>query len=106
MNAHTPTPWYADQDQREGYEWNVHIIEDDRPHMRICFMSNGEQSQANAALIVEAVNSHASLKARIEELEEALEKVRSYNVDIAAGRINYRPHDHIQVIDMALKGAE
>jgi hypothetical protein len=35
-------------------------------------------------------------------LVKALEKVRSYNVDIAAGRINYRPHDHIQVIDEAL----
>lgn len=32
----------------------------------------------------------------------ALEKVRSYNVDIHAGRINYRPWDHIQVIDLAL----
>jgi hypothetical protein len=72
MNAHTPTPWYADQDQREGYEWNVHIVEHDRPHMRICFMSNGEHSQANARLIVEAVNSYASLKARIAKLERAL----------------------------------
>lgn len=35
------------------------------------------------------------------ELVAALEKVRSYNVDIAAGRINYRPHDHIKVIDDA-----
>ena len=37
-----------------------------------------------------------------EALEAALRKVRSYNVDIAAERINYRPHDHIQVIDTAL----
>jgi hypothetical protein len=37
-----------------------------------------------------------------EALREALLKVRSYNVDIAAGRINYRPKDHIQVIDAAL----
>jgi hypothetical protein len=36
------------------------------------------------------------------ELRKALEKLRSYNVDIAAGRINYRPHDHILVIDKAL----
>jgi hypothetical protein len=35
-------------------------------------------------------------------LREALEQLRSYNVDIAAGRINYRPQDHIDVIDRAL----
>jgi LmbE family N-acetylglucosaminyl deacetylase len=39
---------------------------------------------------------------QIDALVKAMEKVRSYNVDIAAGRINYRPHDHIQVIDEAL----
>jgi hypothetical protein len=50
----------------------------------------------------EAADHITSLKARIVALEVALEKVRSYNVDIAAGRINYRPHDHIQVIDEAL----
>ena len=49
------------------------------------------------------VTELASLKARIQELTAGLEKVRSYNVDIAAGRINYRPHDHIQVIDEALQ---
>lgn len=42
------------------------------------------------------------LESRVEELTKALEKIRSYNVDIAAGRINYRPHDHIQVVDEVL----
>ena len=37
-----------------------------------------------------------------DQLAQALEKVRSYNEDIVAGRINYRPEDHIQVIDAAL----
>jgi hypothetical protein len=32
--------------------------------------------EANAALIVEAVNSHAALKARVAELEEALRALR------------------------------
>jgi hypothetical protein len=41
-------------------------------------------------------------EARIERLEAALRKVREYNEDIAAGRINYRPEDHIEVIDSAL----
>ncbi len=57
------------------------------------------RAKANAALIVKAVNNH-------DALVKALEKLRSYNVDIAAGRINYRPHDHIQVIDDALAGLE
>jgi len=42
------------------------------------------------------------LKTRVAVLEAALRKVRSYNVGIAAGRINYRPEDHIAVIDAAL----
>lgn len=33
---------------------------------------------------------------------EALLLIRGYNVDIAAGRINYRPEDHIAVVDRAL----
>lgn len=46
----------------------------------------------------------AYLKAEAEcaRFKAALEKVRSYNVDIIANRINYRPRDHIQVIDAAL----
>lgn len=43
------------------------------------------------------------LRAQVHSMKTALEKVRSYNVDIAAERINYRPHDHIEVIDRALK---
>lgn len=43
------------------------------------------------------------LDAKTQLLLDALLKVRSYNADIAAGRINYRPHDHLQVIDNALK---
>ncbi len=38
-----------------------------------------------------------------DELREALKKLRAYNVDIEAGRINYRPRDHITVIDAALQ---
>jgi len=41
--------------------------------------------------------------ARIMALENALRQVRSYNEDIHNGRINYRPLDHIAVIDRALK---
>jgi hypothetical protein len=48
------------------------------------------------------VNGCIEAANEIERLRAALGKVRSYNVDIAAGRINYRPHDHIEVIDRAL----
>lgn len=66
----TPTPWAADPDWREGYSWNIHIVDAANPHMRICFMTSDGPAQANADLIVEAVNSYASLKARIQVLED------------------------------------
>ena len=50
-----------------------------------------------------AVSEVDAAAARIEELEAALLKVRSYNEDIHRGRINYRPLDHIQVIDAVLQ---
>jgi hypothetical protein len=37
---------------------------------------------------------------------KALEKLRGYNVAIAANQINYRPEDHIAVIDAALAAPE
>ncbi len=59
-------------------------------------------SELDMDMHVEAVTK--DLKAEIEQLRAALKKVRSYNVDIAAGRINYRPQDHLAVIDAALSG--
>lgn len=66
MSEYTPTPnlglpWYADQDQREGYEWNVHVVEHNDPNMRICFMANGPDSVERAAHLVKAANSHDQL---------------------------------------------
>lgn len=45
--------------------------------------------------------AHA-LRARLERMEGALHKLISYNEDIAAGLINYRPQDHIFVARQAL----
>ena len=73
MAEHTPTPWVADPDDREGYEWNIHIIDGQDGHNRICFMSNGPETEANAAFIVKAVNSH-------DALVEALQKIASLEV--------------------------
>ena len=55
-----------------------------------------------AGVTIEVVPDDADGQLDLEALEAALREVRSYNVDIDAGRINYRPKDHIQVIDAAL----
>lgn len=100
---HTPTPWCV-----PSGDGNEHLIclgdEPDHPGPILMVLRapvgrarapTDADTTANAAFIVKAVNSH-------DALVKALNKVRSYNADIAAGLINYRPHDHIQVIDEAL----
>lgn len=61
----------ADPDERPGYEWNIHIVQQYDPNMRICFMSNiagnGDLSEANAALIVRAVNGLPEAIAALED---------------------------------------
>jgi hypothetical protein len=61
---HSPLPWLVEPDEREGYEWNIHIVERDRPHMRVCFMTSGPEAEANANLIVDTLNEAAVLQAR------------------------------------------
>jgi hypothetical protein len=56
----------------------------------------------DAATVEQQAKVIASLRAKVDELTKALEKLHSYNVDIHTGRINYRPLDHIQVINAAL----
>jgi hypothetical protein len=60
--------------------------------------------QQECRLKVEA--ALAASERRVEELREALEKLELYNRDIAAGRINYRPKDHIAVAESVLKRQE
>jgi hypothetical protein len=89
MTDHAQLPWSLDS--------HNHIRSDDD----VCIANvwtvpkRAGIQKANAAFIIKCVNSH-------KVLVKALEKVRGYNVDIAAERINYRPHDHIQIIDEAL----
>jgi hypothetical protein len=83
MSAHTPTPWRAskcgflmgsDGVGRYGpREVQVGKIGDFFDKELLPF--NRDRWQADLELIVEAVNSHASLKARIEELEAALREM-------------------------------
>jgi hypothetical protein len=68
----SPLPWAVDPDPREGYEWNVHIVERDHPHMRVCFMSNCSQAELNAELIVKAVNNHEALVKALVEIADPL----------------------------------
>ena len=73
MTDHTPTPWAADPDWREGYSWNIHIVDAANPDMRICFMTSDGPAQANAELIVKAVNNHATLIEALKDLVFAVE---------------------------------
>lgn len=57
--AHTPGPWAIDRDDRPGMAWNNHIVQADRPHMAICFMTHSgradnSECEANARLIAAA----------------------------------------------------
>jgi len=68
-------PWYADEDQREGMAWNIHIVEMNQPHMRICFMATSPDTrpQERAAFIIEACNNHDRLTRENEAMRKALE---------------------------------
>ena len=72
--------------------------------------SPSERSQPNS--VKDYVDKAAAWDAvakkneQITTLVKALQKVRNYNVDITGGLINYRPHDHIQIIDEALAAVE
>ena len=81
---HTPTPWFADPDDREGYEWNIHIVQESNRDMRVCFMTNGPEAGPNSAFIVAAVNSHATLTAALEEARGALDRATIYIENIKA----------------------
>ena len=63
---HTPLPWAADPDWREGYSWNIHIVQSNNPEMRICFMTSDGPAQENADLIVSSVNSLPDLVKALE----------------------------------------
>lgn len=82
-----------------------------------CFMRVGEDYYADyryfGRVIEEQRNSLDELRRsevrqqrEIALLQAARRKVRSYNSDILAERINYRPLDHILVIDDALTAGD
>ena len=80
--VHTPTPWsvqecdeiWCDTDGRP----NAPLFKPDAQYRRWGREVNREQREANAAFIVHAVNSHATLTAALEEARGALEASRSF----------------------------
>lgn len=61
-SKHTPGPWSVDPDDREGMEWNIHIVAKDDRDMRICFMASNGPVEANAHLIAAAPDMLAILQ--------------------------------------------
>lgn len=66
------------------------------------YEGHGATATDRVKLREEAAVEIFKLRAERQSLRNAIEKVRSYNVDIQRGRINYRPEDHIKVLDGAL----
>lgn len=66
--GHTPGPWSFDGPPRNVIVWG------NKPETRVCFMTSNGPTEANAALIVRAVNAH-------DDLVEALQGIR----DMLAG---------------------
>jgi hypothetical protein len=68
-SEHTPTPWHCDE---------TAIFAEDGVLARIPnHPENGKNWNADAAFIVDAVNTHAALKARVAELEAELASCRA-----------------------------
>ena len=63
----TPMPWVAEPEYEDGPPNFIH--KEGHP-IADCNMGNGAEDDANAALIVEAVNSYASLKEKVAWWEE------------------------------------
>jgi hypothetical protein len=95
MAKHTPAPWVADPDDRDGMEWNIHVVEAARPHMRICFMTSDGPSEANAAFIVKAVNNHTGLVYALDRCMIALKNRDRNDYEDAAYALAVRVLDDV-----------
>ena len=75
MSTHTPGPWAYD-----GPPDNIHVVQADHPHMRVCFLTSNGPTEANARLIASAPDMLAALKAALPDIElgtEAYSMVRA-----------------------------
>jgi hypothetical protein len=84
--THTPTPWRVEQgtdliwgacnpDDQSSYGMGYPVVEGKSASWKP-YKPSMEEREANAAFIVEAVNSHEALKTRIQELEAELASCR------------------------------
>jgi len=76
MTEHTPTPWTKNNKGEIGPRFRSDDQSDGMldPVAEVMF---GDNREANAAFIVEAVNNHEDLKARVKELEEFLRELQT-----------------------------
>ena len=72
---HSPGPWSWD-----GPQDNIHVVQSNAPHVRVCFLTSNGPTEANARLICEAP---AMLSALIDArmMLELTEKNRNPNWD-------------------------
>lgn len=74
QETHTPTPWrVAPSSSYAGDEINIDA--DERGFVALCGKRGDGEAEANANLIVQAVNSHSASQRRIKELETALRAI-------------------------------
>lgn len=69
---HALLPWRISHTDGSNYALEI-VTTNERGNEELVCRPPGKKRDGNAALIVEAVNSHEALKARIQELETALE---------------------------------
>lgn len=68
---HALLPWRISHTDGSNYALEI-VTTNERGNEELVCRPPGKKRDGNAALIVEAVNSHEGLKARIQELETAL----------------------------------
>ena len=76
----TPGPWSVDPDNREGMEWNNHIVA--APGIRVCFMANGgsdEAAQARCEANARLIAAAPDLVAMLREVTDAADAVARDN---------------------------
>jgi hypothetical protein len=100
---HTPTPWTKDRHEQlrgaDGRAVNVWGL-------GIGWASRDDETEGNSELILDAVNSHASLTAERDRLREENERLRAALSEIATTE-EYRgltAEEAMRVAQTALKG--
>jgi len=88
MSEHSPAPWMWD-----GPPHNIHVVQANAPHMRVCFLTSNGPTEANARLISAAPDLLAALRAMVDRWEpdtEGLDRVMWENacaaIDKATGQ--------------------